>query len=149
MAVSTSSRNVAYHYRVSRLIGGGDQDAIVHYIYTSQEAPLKITEGKTDQQVSGKDITLSVPPSGYARLNITNGAHQESRLDWWLVKGLSASDPYNFSYNKGLGSLEPGQTEHFLIGRSGQGDPTQPTQIVLVTTDANHSVITVTLKPGQ
>lgn len=147
--VSTDHRDVIYHYHLSRLLGGADQDVLAHFIYTRTSTPLQVTNGTTHSPLPGgnDNVTLAVPSSGYARLDIKNLATQESRLDWWLVKGLDDSSANKFAYIKSNGSLEPGQIEHFLIKRN----PDSPAagsdeQIVLITTDANHPVLTVTLK---
>jgi hypothetical protein len=150
--VSTDHRDVIYHYRLSRWFGGADQDITAHFIYTRTSTPLQVTNGTTHGPLPGgsDNVTLTVPASGYARLDIKNMATQENRLDWWLVKGLDDNSANKFAYIKSNGSLEPGATEHFLIQRnSSSSSAGSDEQIVLITTDANHPVLTVTLKAAQ
>ena len=79
--VSTDHRDVIYHYRISRLLGGADQDILAHFIYTRASTPLQVTNGTTHGPLPGSNdnVTLTVPSSGYAgwisgtqRLRITD-----------------------------------------------------------------------------
>lgn len=145
--IPSGVRLLTYHYRISRFAGGGDRDAVVHYVFSSPNTPTLLTNAVNHQPLGGKEVRLSVPASGYARLDMTNMARDFYRLDWWLAKPLNETSPFKFKFIKGQGSIEPKATEHFLIQRNPKGDETATDDtFVLVTTDASQPVITVHLK---
>jgi hypothetical protein len=148
VAVSDEDRRVTNVYRVSRYVGGGDRDAVVSFIFTRNDTPLLVMDGDTKHPLTSNNIDLTVPYTGYARLDLTNVSMQSTRIDWWLITSLDSDDPFTFLYVKNSGSIEQGGTEHLLIQRNPSGPQNVSDRIVFVTTDSNRSVITVNLNPG-
>lgn len=149
--VSSASRKLDYHYRISRLVGGADRDAIVHYIYTSPSTPLVVTTGAAGGPLRGSTITLAVPsdPRKVAKLVFKNGTTQALRLNRWIAQDLTKESPFKFAYSLGEGSLDIGQSETIPIKRNTASENWgHKDQIVFVTTDAGRPVLTVNLVPG-
>ncbi|MEO7719460.1 MAG: hypothetical protein ABIY70_24930 [Capsulimonas sp.] len=149
VTVSSQDRKVTNNYRISRWIGGGDRDAVVSFIFTRGDTPLLVTDAVTHQPLTGTDLNLVVPASGYARLDLRNMSPQSTRIDWWLTKGLHDTSAFQFSYIKNSGSIEQGGVEHLLIKRRPTAEAGAADRIVFVTTDATRPVVTVNLTSGQ
>ncbi len=145
MPVSSQDRRVNLVYRINRMFGGGERDATVALIYTRTDTPLVFTDANAHQDLTGSTITLAVPTTGYARLDLKNASVQFNRVDWWMADTLDTNGPFSFLYNKDSGSIEPGGTEHFLIKRNPGAAPDATDDIVFVTTDATRPVVTVNL----
>ncbi|MDQ2686572.1 MAG: hypothetical protein M3Y28_01765 [Armatimonadota bacterium] len=149
--VSSANRKLDYHYRISRLVGGADRDAVVHYIYTSSSTPLIVTTSNSATPIKGNTLTLAVPsdPTKVVKLIFKNGTNQALRLNRWIAQDLSKESPYKFAYSLGEGSLDTGQSEQIPIKRNPVSENWgQKDQIVFVTTDASRPVLTVNLVPG-
>lgn len=142
--VSNENRKVDRTYNVGRVMGGGDQEIGVSYIYTRADTPLQVIDATTGREIIGGETTLNVPVTGYARLTLRNGSTQFTRIDWWIGDRLDPDDPYQFLYVKNSGSLQPGGTENFLISRN-PSVPLQDGIIMFITTDATRPVMTVHL----
>jgi hypothetical protein len=149
VAVSNEQRRVINDYRISRLVGGGDRDALVSFVFTRSDTPLLVTDAVTRQPLTGNDISVTVPAQGYARVDLRNMSPQSTRIDWWLTKGLQDSSPFKLLYSKNEGSIEEGGVEHLLISRNPNGPEGAADRIVFVTTDANRPVVTINLTSGQ
>lgn len=143
--VTSQDRRVISVYHLSRLMGGGGRDATVSFIYTSSNTPLIYFDGNTHRPLAGTNLTVAVPATGYARLDLKNASPQFNRVDWWIANTLDEGGSFRFLYNKDSGSIEPGESEHFLILRNSSAQPGATDQIVFVTTDATRPIVTVTL----
>ncbi len=151
--VNGNDRRKDYEYRISRLIGGADQDNAVSFIYTMPGTPLKVIEGTTGSPLEGSVVSLKVPEHGSAHLLLSNAATREYRLDWYLVKRLSHASAYQFPYVTDHGTLAPHgkETEDFVIQRNPAVplDPlNQSNKIVFITTDSGRPMLTVKLVPA-
>ena len=148
--VSSASPKLDYHYRLSRLVGGADRDATVHYVFTSPNTPLIVTTGAEGAVLKGSTITLTVPGDArqVAKLVFKNGTTEQLRLNRWIAQDLSKDSPFKFDYSKNEASLDIGQSEQIPIRRNTASENWgQKGQIVFVTTDASRPVLTVNLVP--
>lgn len=149
--VSSANPKLDFHYRLSRLVGGADRDAVVHYIYTSPNTPLIVTSSSSATPIKGNTITLAVPSDSRkaAKLVFKNGTTQQLRLNRWIAQDLAKDSPFKFLYSKVEASLDIGQSEQIPIQRNtASQDWGQKDQIVFVTTDAGRPILTVNLVPG-
>ena len=148
--VKREEPDVEYHYKVSRLVGGGDQDVFVHYIFTRGDTPLVVQYQDAGHSsytpASGQDVTITVPKTGYAHLNLTNGAKTYNDVDYWIVRQphpetsaflVQSIDP--------KGTIEQGRSKTPVIKLTGNSDA-DDNKIVLITSDAHRPILTVTLK---
>ena len=143
--VSNANREVVRNYSVTRVLGGGDRQLSVNYIYTANDTPLQVMDGTTGRYVTGNDIYVAVPQTGYAHLVLKNASTQFSRIDWWLADGLDdPGAPFQFFGAKNAGSIQPGGVEIFKIWRNPNSSLT-PMRIVFITTDASCPKLTVHL----
>ena len=152
--VSRQEPDVEYHYKVSRLIGGGDRDAFVHYIYTRSDTPLKATYQDAGHRsyalISGPEITITVPKRGYAHLNLFNTAvtqHNDTLdLNYWIVhQPDSKTSAFSLTSIVPQGTIGQRTSKTPLISLTGKND-LDDNKIVIVTSDAHLPILTVILK---
>ena len=149
-SVKREEPDVEYHYKVSRLIGGGDRDVFVHYVFTRGDTPLKVQYQDVGHAsytaAAGPEITLTVPKSGYAHLNLTNGAKTYNDVDYWIVRQPHPdTSAFEVQSIDPKGTIEQGRSKTPVIRLTGHDDA-DDNKIVLVTSDADRPILTVTLK---
>ncbi|MGI4792324.1 MAG: COG1470 family protein [Janthinobacterium lividum] len=150
VTVSRGEPDVEYHYKASRLMGGGDQDVFVHYIFTRRDTPLKAEYQDAAHKAytlgAGANITVTVPKTGYAHLNLTNNAATYNDVDYWVVRQPNADTSAFLLQNiDPKGTIEDKRSKTPVISLTGKDD-LDDNKIVLITSDANRPVLTITLK---
>jgi len=152
--VSRQEPDVEYHYKVSRLIGGGDKDTFVHYIYTRDDTPLRAAYQDAGHRayvpVTGPEITVTVPKHGYAHLSLSNTAvtrHNDTLdLNYWIVHQPDAkTSAFRLTSIVPQGTIGQQTSKIPLISLTGRDD-LDDDKIVIVTSDASRPLLTITLK---
>ena len=152
--VSPKEPDVEYHYKVSRLIGGGDRDVFVHYIYNRSDTPFQPSYQEAGHKaftaISGSDVTLTIPKNGPAHLRLRNGAvtqHGDTLdLNYWIVHQPNAkTSAFELQGIVPQGTIPQQQAKTPVIVCKPSGD-LEDNQIVIVTSDSHHPLLTVTLK---
>jgi hypothetical protein len=133
-----SQRSVQREYRVTSPLGSS-RSAKVRFVRARQDTPLKIDGA---QRTEDGSYIMAVPADGVARLTLSNGAAQDNRINCWVAKrpgrGYQVLDLLDeFSLDPAARSGQP------RVIKVRASEPSGPDELVFVTTDAAHSVITV------
>lgn len=137
-------RSIQREYRLTPLLGS-PRAAKVRFVRARGDTPLEIAGAQRRKDGS---YLLAVPAAG-ATLTLRNRAAQFNRINYWVAKGPS-SPAFRVSDLLLEGSLDPlarGGAPLVIKVRPGEssGGGAGTDELVFVTTDAAHTVVTVKL----